>query len=361
MTSRPVSIGRQSTLLQPAAGCNCDVCPFYIDNPQAVEPICSGCNTDCSYCGCSKPQSGKADACSQCPIRCGSRTDISQWMDDVEGTLTFNNIDFDDLQLPPTLPKFIPQIDSTELGDLDAGLEWPAYGVRLRSVLSPITHQLMPGFKGVTAREKLGLNGQQLAVLVGYGPDPLVEAFWANRFALTEQLAGHEWDLVLAPNFSMYGNFPRAEHLLNFRRNMMIARDMIDAGIPAVPNFYWYRLEDLQRYEELLNQVTPTAIAVNLQTHRTDKSWHEGALPGLTYLGLNLPTNTTVIVTGTSRPNRINDLKQLFPRLVLISQNATIYARKHAVMTYGGRQQRSEASVGECFRANVKFYDEVMQ
>ena len=45
----------------------------------------------------------------------------------------------------------------------------------------------------------------------------------------------------------MYGNQPRAEHLLNFRRSLLIAAEMAAAGIPAVPNVYWYRVEDLDR------------------------------------------------------------------------------------------------------------------
>ena len=346
--------------LAPAPGCDCSICPFYIHNAQAVEPICSGCNTDCAYCGCAKPQSGSPDACAQCPIRCGSRVDIADWMTDVAGTLQFDDIDFDDLSLPAGLPAYVPQVDTTELGNLDGGLHWPAYAMRLRGVFSPITHSIVPGFTDTTARAAMGLADDQLTVLVGYGEDPLVEAFWTRRFELTDQLVTQEWDLVLAPNFSMYGNFPRAELLLNFRRNLLMARDLIDAGVPAVPNVYWYRLEDLERYEELLAQVTPAAVAINLQTFRTDRAWDEMAIPGLAYLASGFPAETTLIVTGTSRASRLRQLKGLFPSLVLVSQNATIYARKHAVMTDDGRQGRPTATVGECFVENVHFYAEVI-
>ena len=39
-------------VLVPARGCDCRVCPFFTGNPTALEPICSGCNSDCTYCGC---------------------------------------------------------------------------------------------------------------------------------------------------------------------------------------------------------------------------------------------------------------------------------------------------------------------
>ena len=70
-------------------------------------------------------------------------------------------------------------------------------------------------------------------VLVGYGTDPLVEAFWTRRHRLYEFLAKKQFDLVLAPNYSMYGSQPRAEHLLNFRRNLLVSAEMNAAGIPT--------------------------------------------------------------------------------------------------------------------------------
>src|SRR5688500_11236885 len=116
----------------PAAGCDCAVCPFHTANPDATEPICSGCNTDCSYCGCAR--AGGGAHCGQCPIRCGSRVDIAAWMADVGGTLLF-----DDITIPtawPPLPRFIPQVDGHEVARLDADLTWPAYALGLRRVVS---------------------------------------------------------------------------------------------------------------------------------------------------------------------------------------------------------------------------------
>jgi tRNA A37 methylthiotransferase MiaB len=44
-------VTRPLPLVVPAAGCDCRICPLYRANPRAIEPICSGCNTDCAYCG----------------------------------------------------------------------------------------------------------------------------------------------------------------------------------------------------------------------------------------------------------------------------------------------------------------------
>ncbi|HVL27550.1 MAG TPA: DUF4417 domain-containing protein [Acidimicrobiales bacterium] len=346
--------------IAPAAGCDCASCALYVGNPGAAEPICSGCNTDCDYCGCSRAGAQVAAPCGQCPIRCGSRTDIRAWMADVGGTLAFDDLALA-TELPPGLPRFVPQVDGHDVGSFDAGLSWPAYGVGLRRVFSPDTHRMYPKFAGVRAGEALGLAAGQLAVLVGYGEDPLVEAFWTNRRALIPEVAAQRWDLVLAPNFSMYGNQPRAEHLLSFRRNLAIAVEMAEAGIAAVPNVYWFRLEDLDRYLAWLADAPPAAIAMNLQTFRTAGDWEEMALPGLTYLAMSMPADVAVIVTGSSRAERIAALLELFgSRLHLVSQNPQAYARHGAQMTAAGRVE-TQADTRDLFAANVRFYDALVR
>lgn len=174
------------------------MCPFFIDNPAAVEPVCSGSTSTCEYCTCARgedPRKGhlSADACSRCPIRCGSRPDIGAWMDDIGGTVRFT-----DLKVPgtlPTLPRYIPQVDGHDVAGMDAQLQWPAYAIGLRRVVSPSTHKVYPRFHGKTARQALGLRPEQKAILVGYAEDPLVEGFWTRRKAdrLGETLAAQEW------------------------------------------------------------------------------------------------------------------------------------------------------------------------
>jgi hypothetical protein len=343
-------------LIAPARGCDCRVCPFFVGNPAAAEPICSGCNTDCSYCGCAR--AGGGPGCRQCPVRCGSRVDIGAWMADVGGTLAFDDVVVG-LELPAGLPVFIPQVDGGELESLDAQLAWPAYAIGLRRVVSPKTLEPYPRFAG-TAAEGMGLRPGQLAVLVGYGLDPLVEALWTRKASLLPRLAAQRWDLVLAPNYSMYGSQPRTEHLINFRRNLLIAAELEALGVPAVANIYWFRREDLDRYLAWMADVAPPAIGINLQTFRTDAEWEAMALPGLTYLSLGLPERTKVVVTGTSRAGRIATLGALFPgKLVLVSQNPLQYARHGAQMTDAGRVDRP-ARVEDLFTANVWHYAQLV-
>lgn len=348
----------------PAAGCNCATCPFYLDNPDAIEPVCSGSNPECEYCACARAEAvtdarPRATACGTCPIRCGSRIDITAWMADIGSTLSFRDLTAPGA-LPAGLPHFIPQVDGSDIPGLDADLRWGAYAVGLRRVISPATARVYPKFTDTTAHAALGLRPDQRAVLVGYSEDPLIEALWTNRRTerTAERLAAMGWDLVLAPNTSLYANQPRAENLINMRRNLMLAAELAAAGVPTAPCVYWLRLEDLERYIDWVaaQRVRPAALAVNLQTCRTESDWQVMTVPGLAYLAAQLPEDLPVVLTGASRAARIAVLRELFgERLYLISQNALQYARHGAQMTDAGRINR-HARTEDLFAANVRHY-----
>lgn len=360
----------------PAAGCSCGTCPFYLHNPSAVEPICSGTNSDCSYCGCARATaSADLSGCRSCPIRCGSRTDIADWMNDIGGTLTFDDLTVGG-QLPAGLPRVIPQVDGSGMAELHSTVRWAAYAVGLRRVFSPDTHRLSPTLiaaaeAGRTLAEALGLpadpdTGQRPAVVVlGYGEDPLVEGFWTRRVRdrLLEHVAALAPAVFCTPNFSMYGNQPRTEMLLNFRRNLMIAAEAARAGLTAVPNLYWFRVEDLERYLDWITDLgadRPPAIAINLQTFRTDADWNQMALPGLTLLSLGLPPDLPVLITGPSRADRVRTLAGLFgDRMTLTSQNPFQYAQHGALMTDAGRMD-VHAHKHDLLRRNLRWLTSVL-
>lgn len=344
----------------PAPACNCRVCPFYIDNPNAVEPICSGKNSGCSYCGCAAAEAGRrTGACATCPVRCGSRVDIYNWMADVHGTLAFDDIPAPS-PVPDGLPRFVPVVDGVAT-DLDSRLSWPAYGVGLRRVFSPLTWDYKPLWRDGTAHEALRIPDERAIILVGYGTDPLVEAFWTRRHDLYPILAEKKFDLVLAPNYSMYGNHPRTEHLLNFRRNLQVAAEMVEAGIPAVPNVYWFRKEDLDRYILWMEDVEPDAIAINLQTFRTEEDWELMALPGLNYLSVAMPESVRIIVNGTSRRDRVAQLIALFgDRLTLVSQSPVQEARHGKVMERTGAISKVMALPEDAFANSVTNIEAMM-
>jgi hypothetical protein len=281
-------------------------------------------------------------------------------MADAGGTLAFDDIEIGGSI--PALPAYIPQVDGTGVPELDAHLDWPAYAVGLRRVVSPASGEIYPRWRDARAHEVLGLPEGRLAVLSGYGEDPLVEAFWTRRRRdrLIERIAAQRWDLVLACNYSIYGNWPRAEHLLNMRRSLLLAREFADAGVPVVPNLYWFRLEDLVRWAEWIADTAPPAIAVNTQTMRSAADWETWLLPGLHWLAGEIPADLPVVITGLSRPDRIGAAVELFStRLTLVNQTAQAYGLHGEVMGPCGRAQ-VHAQTPDAFRATVRYFASLM-
>ncbi len=138
------------------------------------------------------------------------------------------------------------------------------------------------------------------------------------------------------------------------RRSLLIAAEFAAAGVLAVPNLYWFRLEDLRRLAAWTADAGPPAVAVNAQTVRDNAAWDNWLLPGLCWLGENLPARTPVILTGLSRADRIAACAEIFGnRLIVISQNPYQYAMHGAIMTAEGRQD-VHARAADAFAATVR-------
>lgn len=366
--------GVSGTVLLPAPGGQCDVCPFFTGDPErgvppGPEPVCSGTNTESWYEQCSRVHSGAPDprACAACSIRCGSRVDIHAWWADVGGTALFDDVP-GPAPLPEGLPRLIPMVDGDTMAEFHSAISWPAWALGLRRVFSPATHRVFPRWQEVTARQFLGLKPGQLSVLAMYAEDPLVEAWWTRRHSdgLLEAFAAQEWDVILAPNYSLYGNQPRSEMLLNFRRCHLAARELQEAcgsRTTVVPNLYWFRLEDLDRHIAWVEDNEASAVAMNLQTFRWDDWWDEMVLPGVAYMGMRLDelgVDTRVIVNGVSRMRRIEHLLDAFgARLVVCTQNPLQLSRRGSRMTATGREDMG-IRPGDAFEQNVRFYDDVV-
>lgn len=354
--------GPPTDVPRPAPGCDCQRCDFFIDNPNAREPICSGKSASCDYCSCARAEDPTRHAvqtgaaCRTCPIRCGSRPDVGDWVVAAGGTMTFSGLHVGNPA--PDMPAFVPMTDGDDVAPLDEGLGWSAYAVGMRRVLSPRTGKIMPKLRGSTAHQAFAIPQESRAVLVGYGEDPLVEAYWSGRHRdqLMHAIAAQKWDLVLTPNYSMYLNQPRFEHLLNYRRNLLIAAELADLGVATAPCLYWARLEDLERYTDWIADTQPKQIAVNLQTFRTAHDWDNLVVPGLAFLAGTLPPDMPIWLVGASRADRISTLGNLFgSRVHLVAQNALQYARRGAVMTPEGRRDL-HALTTDAFHANVRYY-----
>jgi hypothetical protein len=184
-------------------------------------------------------------------------------------------------------------------------------------------------WRGRAAREKFGLKEGARVALHLFGPDELLEALWRNRHASRawEEIAALGFDLVLGPNFSVYGEHPRFAHLLSMRRSFAAAAGLARLGAPAAPHVYWRTPQDLARWESAIEAYGIPAVAVNAQTFRTRGDW-AFLLAGLERLGRRLGNRVLFFVCGPSRPDRVAAVRKALPRAVFVSRAAWVRARR---------------------------------
>lgn len=323
--------------------CDCDNCQFY--------SICGGCHPECNYAGCARP-------CSSCSVRCRRREDVDLWLKDVGGTLDLNIPKLHWPTVPDDLPLVVPEVDGYRMAEYDAAADWPAYTVGASRVFSKTGRGLRPRWRGRTARGVLGLPHGKKVVLHMFGPDELIERIWTEQFRsrLWERVAEAGFDLVLGPNYSVYGEHPRFEHMINMRRSLLAAVRLASLGVPVAPNVYWWTKRDLERWCRCIAELEIPAVAVNAQTYRTKKDW-TFMLEGLGYLGKRAGDRVTVFLNGLSRQERIAAAGKALPRVVFVSRDLQMRAQ-HGKLFGARRDEYVYGKAPELFRKNIELFTE---
>jgi len=232
----------------------------------------------------------------------------------------------------PDLPAHIPAI-SRPLRDPEAAaqLEWVA--LHPERVVGAAGLRRECARRGV--RGYFGLHPGTKVALHFYAPDAVLERFWRVRRALYPALRA-EFDLVFAPNFSVYEDSPRLEHLVNIRRAAVVAAEMAAEGVPAVPDVGWYCREDLDRWAEWLAAAGFPAVAFSFQAvglkNRAGGAWR-GYLAGLEHLAGRLPDRAAFVLIGLSSRARLAEAARVLGgrRACVVNTDAFMKSRKARV------------------------------
>ena len=181
---------------------------------------------------------------------------------------------------------------------------------------------------------------------LGWGKDEYLERWWMRRRDWASK-ATHYYHAAIAPNFSVYGNHPRMEHLINMRRSLLAARLLEEAGIPSIPNVYGFRHEDLDRWCQWMHDYRPRAAAHNLSTFRGSRSWDDH-YPKLLYLSRHSPPGMRWVFGGVRSRERLSALSDLFGRsFALVTPAPIMLGRLGRILTADGREQPVNALPGE--------------
>lgn len=232
----------------------------------------------------------------------------------------------------PELPPHIPAV-SRPLRDREAAASLPWVALHPERVVGAAGLGRECAARG--PRGRFGLAAGTRVALHFYAPDAILERFWRARHAIYPALRGG-FDLVFVPNFSVYEDSPRLEHLANMKRAAAVAVEMAAAGIPAVPDVGWYCRDDLDRWAAWLSDAGYPAVGFSFQAvglrNRAAGAW-KGYLAGLEYLSGRLPPGTAFALVGLSSPARVAEAARVVGgrKVCVVNTDAFLKSRKARV------------------------------
>lgn len=304
----------QQQLFSPC-GRVCTSCHFYFRG------LCYGCNN-----GCSAPNICRNN-CNKCGYICRKRSGAQIFLNSLGGP-EFPNLTNQPVSWPGEVPVLLPAI-AARFASISAPdiLPWVAINAA-RMVISRNYESGGLRRKNGNFRDFARVHLDTQIVLHMYIPDPPLEAFWRTRRKIYPSL--REFDLVIAPNFSVYEDSPRFEHLINMKRSALVYMEMLQQGIRAVPDISWATYEDLDRWIEYINRYSIPVISTSIQTvHQNAGNYWREYLKGLQYLAGKLNRGTVIILVGAGSLKKMRAIREkILHKVVFLTTQPFLLARK---------------------------------
>ncbi|MDI3297645.1 MAG: hypothetical protein QJR08_00585 [Bacillota bacterium] len=309
---------------------------------------CGGPSPACAWCGCFRRP------CAACPVRCCRRDDADAWLADVGGTLDLapGSPPWPAIRLPE-IPDLVPLV----AGRLPEGLT-PPEGIPLwlarQDLVLSAGGGVQPRWGRRPAREVLGAPDGALIGASLAGPDPPIERLWTNQHrGGLDGIARAGFDVVVGPNYSIYGDQPRFEHRLNLKRSLLFAARLRMRRIPAIPAIYVWRDEDAEALAAWAWEAGLEALAIVTETFRARREW-EAFLARYGRLRSLLPSGVRWVFIGVGSKERIITLRELFPGCAVASARPWLAAAHGVRLLRDGGEERHPARFADLLVENLE-------
>jgi hypothetical protein len=128
-----------------------------------------------------------------------------------------------------------------------------------------------------------------------YIDDLKFEGVWADAVRFVEELRGHKWDGVIAPDFSVWRDDPAATQVWNVYRSRWCARYWQEVGIKVIPSLNW---SDSRSYDFAFDGLPVGAPVLSCQCRTTrSRAGKEHFLRGIAE-GIKRLRPETIVVYG---------------------------------------------------------------
>lgn len=319
---------------------------------------CEKCKLNKKYCeGCSLCEAAIcAKNCKTCYAMCFRRPLTAAYIDHIGGPaieLPSNQ----EITIPihiPILPDRFrnrPPLDLLPVIGVHGGNAFARNGERVNK------SYLEKGYSGA-----LNLDDRTEGILEFYVKDRTLEGFWDKRRSIYPTIRDLKFTAVIAPNYSVYEDAPRVDHIYNIKRSSIVYGEMLDAGIPAVPDISWFNRKDLERWIEQINKNKIRTIAFSFQVvdvgMKTSNIWRISLL-GFRHLCQNIDPGTTIIIAGIVSPFRVVEIFRAASGQKIRILNQSAYVQSRRGMDSETRRQESQMPFDELFEKNIKYFNSV--
>ena len=252
------------------------------------------------------------------------------------------------LHLPVLVQAYADQID----------LPWVA--LHAGRVLGVAGHGLTPKHRA-PLREVYRLAPSTKLALEFYVEDRVLEGFWANRPSIIASFSHVGFDLILSPSYSVWYDHSRFEQLVQQRRAFIVYHELLEAGLPAIPDVGWSLFEpDGRRWADWINS-QPQLQAVSLfcdgrKVHASRRALRE-TIEDIALFHRAVRPEVAFVLGGVHAPERLAAYRRVTPGRRLTICNGMAYARAQRRRRLGGEDRTIAWSARDYFLHNCAYND----
>lgn len=319
------------------------------------------CGRDCSKCtlhqtcgGCSLCERPYCEEqCYSCFALCPTRPGSFSLLNSIGGP-ELELLSNDEIELPcfvPVLPDRLKEqlsYDHVRVVGLHAGEMF------LDSGSSVAPSYLKNGYAAA-----LNIDSKIEAVLQFYTKDRTLEGFYDHRHVIYDQLLQMKLKAVIAPNFSVYEDAPRLDHMYNMKRSVTVYSEMIERGLPAIPDVSYYDANDLKQW---IREITNKGIKIisfsfqNVDVKLKASNLWKHYLLGFRILCTEIPKDVDVIIVGASSTRRIKEIISAAPGRIITVLNQAAYVQSRRGMISKDRSKAPHLSKHEILVRNIEYF-----
>jgi hypothetical protein len=217
----------------------------------------------------------------------------------------------------------------------------PVYGISAGEVIGARSRPL----SAEAVRELVGLEPDQLLVLLLFGKDKFLERLWNHRHQFLPELADAGFDLIVAPSYSLWEPRPRPEHLYALKRSLLVFEALQALGASVIPRVAWSVAKDADRLASW-SAARPSLshVGVDLTTYRGDRAYDD-QLKLLERFDRLSGARLSYLVNGPSRLDRVQALYEAVSCERIHIANSRAIARDSTPSTTFREKEETEENV----------------